>query len=240
MLYAMAPEDSDFLCRGWVCDSALGELRYYERTKKGWKEAPEQVERLRPIRSLTWQRWSQAPIPTPYGRPAPPSLSRIVIEFEGGGSLSITENDRQCAGKLAATLAAAFGVEVVEAGAPGRKFPTVPQPDQMGRWLSRFGRTEVVVDRTLREIVETSRRLGLASGQRRMPFAEVRRLELGHTLKGPSEEYRLTAVYGMEERRLPLILYRGYEGWSLPGEWEAFARELADEFGGVEVVRESY
>lgn len=234
----MAPEDSDFLCRGWVWDSALGELRYYERTRKGWKEEPEQVERLRPMRSLTWHRWSQVPMRTPYGRPASPSLSHIVIEFEGGGSLSINENDRQCAAKLTATLAGAFGVEVVEVGAPGRKFPTVPQPDQMGRWLSRFGRTEVVVDKTLREIVATTRRLGLSTGQRRIPFSEVRRLELGHVLKGPSEEYRLTAVYGPEERRLPLIEYRGYEGWSLPGEWEAFARQLADELGGVEVVRE--
>jgi len=234
----MAPEDRDFLCGGWVWDPALGELRYYQRTRKGWKEEPEQVERLRPIRSLTWHRWSQAPIRVPYGRPTPPSLSRIVIEFADGGSLTINENDRDCAGKLAAALAAAFGVVVVEAGAPGRQFPTVPQPDPQGRWLSRIGRQEVAIDPTLREIVATSRRLALIKSTRRIPFAEVRRLELSYAIKGPYEEYRLTAVYGPDERRLPLIAYRGYEGWSLPGEWEAFARQLADELGGVEVVRE--
>jgi|GEM_PF-3781118 len=234
----MAPQDSDFLCQGWVWDPALAELRFYERNKKkGWKETPEQVERLRPVRALTWHRWSQAPIRTPYGRPASPSLSRIVIEFEDGGSMSINENDRQCVGKLAATLGAAFGVEVREEGAPGRQFPTVPQPDPMGRWVSRFGRTEVVVDKTLREIVEKTKRFRLLTNTRRIPFAEVRRLELGHEVKGPIEEYRLTAIYGPEERRLPLIIYQGYEGWSLPGEWDAFARQLADEFGGVEMVR---
>ena len=62
ILRAEMPEDSDFLCGGWIWDSLLRELRFHVRTRKGWKDEPEQVERLQPVRSVTWLRWSQAPL----------------------------------------------------------------------------------------------------------------------------------------------------------------------------------
>ncbi len=230
-----APEAGDFLCGGWVWDALTRDLRYYERTGKGWKEEPEAVERLREARSITWHRWSQAAMQSATGQPMPGRLSRIVVEFAGGGNLTLNENDRECAGKLARAIAEAYGVEVVEAGAPGR-WPGVATPsrDEMGRLVHRSGRTEVVVDETAGEIVETKRRLAFATGQRRIPFREVRRLDVGYEVKGPFELFTLWAVVGPEEERLVVASYQGYEGWALPEEWEAFAREVGRTLG-VEV-----
>ena len=56
-LPSMSPEDSDLLCGGWVWDPVLRELRHYRRARKGWEEEPGAVERLRPVRSVTWHRW---------------------------------------------------------------------------------------------------------------------------------------------------------------------------------------
>jgi len=232
----VALEAGDFLCGGWVWDSLTRELRYYQRAGKGWKEEPEAAERLREVRSLTWHRWSQAPMQSASGQTMPSRLSRIVVEYEGGGNLTLNEDDRDCAGKLAAALAEAAGVTVVEAGAPGPpRTGTVPQPDEQGRLAHRSGRTEVVLDEPVGEIVETRRRLGFATGQSRIPFREVRRLELSYEVKGPLEEFRLTAVHGPQEERTVLAAYQGYEGWALRSEWEEFARELARTIG-VEVV----
>ena len=229
----MAPEESDFLCRGWIWDSLLRELRVHKREKKGWSEEPEETVRLRDVERVRWHRWAQA------GRGGgAESLSRIAIRF-ADGELSLNENDRECAGKLASTLASAFGVEVEEVGAPGERLPhTVPPLDETGRLVSRQGRTETVVDTAAAEIVETKKRqFGFGADQRRIPFAEVRRLELAHEVKGPIEEYRLTAVYGVEEQRAVVVSYQGFEGWAMPEEWQEFAESLARQFG-VEVVGE--
>src|SRR3990172_1666038 len=127
----MSPEDSDFLCGGWVWDPLLRELRYHRRAGKGWQEEPEAVERLRPVRSITWHRWSQAPMQTHTGQTMPSRLSRVVVAYEGGGDLTINENDRQCAEKLARAVAEAYGLAVVEAGAPsGRPAGTAPPPGE--------------------------------------------------------------------------------------------------------------
>src|SRR3990172_1011242 len=103
------PEDADFLCGGWIWDPVHRELRFHTRTRKGWKDEPEQVERPRAVASVTWHRWSQAPMQTATGDVIPASHSRVVVAYEGGGDLTINEADRECAGKLAEAIAAAGG-----------------------------------------------------------------------------------------------------------------------------------
>jgi hypothetical protein len=229
------PEDSDFLCGGWIWDSVLRELRYHERTRKGWKEEPEQVERLPAVRSVTWQRWSQAPMQTATGEVMPASLSRVVVAYEGGGDLTLNENDRECAGKLAGAIAEAYGLEVVEEGAPGgRRTGNLPPRDEMGRLVSRSGRVEVTLDETTREIVETRGRFPFGRSRRQLSFAEVRRLELTYEVKGALETFTLWALVGPEEERLAIASYQGYEGWADPEEWREFAREMGRSLG-VEV-----
>jgi len=243
------PEDSDFLCGGWIWDSLLRELRYHERTRKGWKEEPEQVERLPAVHSVTWHRWSQAPMQTATGDVMPSSLSRLVVAYEGGGDLTLNENDRECAGKLSRAIAEVFGLEVVEEGAPGGwRRGNLPSRDEMGRFVSRSGRVEVTLDEAGGEIVEARRRFPFGTSRRSVPFREVRRLELTYEVKGPLETFTLWAVVGPEERepgtgplagqasgRLPVAAYEGYEGWADPEEWQEFAREMGRSLG-VEVT----
>jgi hypothetical protein len=218
-------------------DRVMRELRYHERTRKGWKEEPEQVERLPAVRSVTWHRWSQAPMQTATGGVMPSSLSRVVAAYDGGGDLTLNENDRDCAGKLARAIAEAYGLEVVEEGAPGgRRRGNLPQRDEMGRLVSHSGRTEVTLDEVAREIVESRQRFPFGKSRRRFSLAEVRRLELTYEVKGPLETFTLWAVVGPEEReRLPVVSYQGYEGWADPEEWREFAREMGRSLG-VEVT----
>ncbi len=231
------PEDSDFLCGGWIWDPVMRELRYHERTRKGWKEEPEQVERLPAVRSVTWHRWSQAPMQTATGQVMPSNLSRLVVAYESGGDLTLNENDRDCAGKLARAIAEAYGLEVVEEGAPGGRQPgNLPARDEMGRLVSRSGRVEVTLDKMAGEIVEARRRFPFGRSRRRFSLAEVRRLELTYEVKGPLETFTLWAVVGPEEKeRLPVASYEGYEGWADPQEWREFARETGWSLG-VEVA----
>lgn len=230
------PEDSDFLCGGWIWDSLLRELRYHERTRKAWKEEPEQVERLPSVRSVTWHRWSQAPMQTATGQTMPGSLSRVVVAYEGRGDLTLNENDRECAEKLARAIAEAYGLGVVEEGAPGgRRRGNLPSRDEMGRLVSRSGAVEVTLDEAAGEIVEARRRFPFGRVRRRFPFAEVRRLELTYEVKGPLETFTLWAVVGPEEERLAIASYQGYEGWADPEEWREFAREMGRSLG-VEVT----
>ena len=132
------PDDADFLCGGWIWDPVHRELRFHTRTRKGWKDEPEQVERPRAVASVTWHRWSQAPMQSATGDVIPPSHSRVVVAYEGGGDLTINEADRECAGKLAQAIAATYGVAVVEEGAPGGRRPgNLPARDEMGQ-LTRW------------------------------------------------------------------------------------------------------
>lgn len=234
----MAPEERDFLCGGWVWDPLRRELRYYQRKGKGWSDEPEAVERLQEVRSITWHRWSQQPMGAAGGGHLPSKLSRIVVEYRDGGTLTLNENDRECAGKLAAALAEAFGVPLVEAGAPGGPRPgTAPRPDEMGRLLHRGRRTETLLDPRAGEIIERRRRwFGLLRRERRIPFREVRRLELSYEVKGEMEEFRLDALWGPMEERLTIAAYQGYEGWADRAEWEGLAAEVARAMG-VELTR---
>src|SRR3972149_11243181 len=114
------PEESEFVCGNWVWDDALRELRYFRSKRKGHEEQPESSERLKPVQSVTWHRWSQQPMGTPTGQVTPGTLSRIVVAYEGGGDLTVNETDRDCAGKIAQAIAAAYGLPVIEAGGAAR------------------------------------------------------------------------------------------------------------------------
>ncbi len=231
------PEDSEFLCGGWIWDSLLRELRFHLRTGKGWKDEPEQVERLQTVRSITWHRWSQAPMQTATGEMVSSDHSRLVIAFERGGDITINEGDRECAGKIAGAIAESYGLAVLEEGAPGgRQRGTLPSRDEMGRLVTRSGKVEVTLDEAAREIVETRRRFPFGKSRRSVSFAGVRRLELTLEVEGPTEAFTLWALVGPEEEeRLPIASYRGYEGWADPEEWREFAREMARSLG-VEVT----
>jgi len=232
----MAPEDVDFLCGNWVWDPALRELSNYPRKGKKHANEPEAVERLKPIRSVTWHRWSQAPIQTSTGQMMPPNLSRVVIAYEEGGDLTINEYDRPCAEKLARTIAEAYALPVIEEGAPGgRRGGNLPSRDQMGRLANRSGRIEVVIDEVGGDITVTKSKRLFGKSRRNFRTSEIRRLELGYEVKGPVEIFTVYAAVGPEEEKLALASYQGFEGWADPGEWREFTQDLARSLG-VEAI----
>jgi hypothetical protein len=172
---------------------------------------------------------------TSTGAMAASSHSRVVVAFEGGGDITLTEPDRGCAGRLAAAIAEAYGLAVLEAGAPdGRRGGNLPARDAMGRLVARRGKLEVALDDTAREITVAKRRFPFGRSRRRYSFADVRRLELTYEVRGPLETFTVWALAGPEEERIPVAGYEAYEGWADPGEWRDFARELGRSLG-VEV-----
>ena len=226
------PEPGDFLCGNWVWDAVLKELRFHERTGKTWKEQPEAVERLKPVKSVTWHRWSQAPMVSGSGQAMGSRMSRVVAAYEGGGDLTINEAERDCAEKLADAIAAAFGLAVVHAGSPtGRRGGNLPSRDSMGRLAVRSGRTETVLDETSGELTVTQKKRVIGKTRRSYRTSEIRRLELGYEVRGPTERYVLAALVGPEEERLPVAAFEGYEGWAEPQEWREFAAELGRRLG---------
>jgi len=231
----MSPDEGDLLCGGWLWDAALRELRNYAPKGKKWADEPQAVERLKPVRSVTWHRWSQAPMQTSTGQIMPPSLSRVVVAYDDGGDLVINEYDRACADKLARAIAEAYGLPVIEEGAPGGwRGGNLPARDQMGRLVNRSGRTDVVLDEAGGEITVTKRGRLWGKKRRTLRTNEVRRLELGYEVGGPVETFTVWAIVGPEEEKIPLTAYSGYEGWADPEEWREFTRELAGSLG-VEV-----
>jgi hypothetical protein len=233
----VAPEEDAFLCGDWVWDAALRELRHHPRRGKKHADEPDAVERLKPVNSVTWYRWSQAPMQTSTGQIMPPNLSRVVAAYEGGGDLTVNENDRACAEKLARTIAEAYGLPVIEEGAPGgRRGGNLPSRDQMGRLVNKAGRLEVTLDEVGGELIVTrSKRL---FGKSRQTFRtnEMRRLVLGYEVRLPVETFTVWAVVGPEEEQLPLASYSGYEGWAEPEEWQEFTRDLGRSLGVEAVV----
>jgi hypothetical protein len=228
----MPPDESDFLCGDWVWDGAMRELRHYPRKGKKHAEEPDAVEQLKPVRSVTWHRWSQAPMQTATGQVLPPSLSRVIAAYEAGGDLTINENDRACAEKVALTIAEAYGVPVIEEGAPGgRRGGNLPTRDQMGRLVHKAGREEVVLDEVAGEITTTKRGRLWGRQRRTLRTNEVRRLELGYEVKGPMETFTVWALVGPDEEKLPLAAYSGFEGWAEPEEWREFTRDLGRSLG---------
>lgn len=229
----MVPSEPDgLLCNGWAWDPVLRELRHYPRKGKGWGGEPDGVERLALARSVTWHRWAQAPMASATGRAMPGVLSRIVVEYEGGANLTLNENDRECAGKLAKAIAEAYGLEVQVAGAPdGRRPGNLPKPDALGRLLSRRQGVDVALDPAAGEITVRRRRLFFLRSRRRHSISEVRRLELSYEVRGPWETFTVWAIVGIGDERLPLASYTGYEGWADPEEWRVFTQDLARSLG---------
>lgn len=226
------PEPGEFLCGNWVWDPILKELRYYERAGKKWRDAPEAVERLKPVKSVTWYRWSQAPMASTTGQMMSPRMSRVVAAYEGGGDLTINEVERDCAGQLAEALAGAFGLKVMHAGAPtGRRRGNLPPRDSMGRLVDRSGQTETILDETAGEVTVTTRKRFFGKTRRAYRLSEIRRLELAYELRDPTERYALTALLGPEEERVAVASYEGYEGWADPAEWPEFAADVAQRLG---------
>ncbi len=226
------PEERDILCGGWAWDPVLRELRHHRRKRKGWEDEPEAVERLKPVRSVTWHRWSQAPMALPTGQAMPGVLSRVVAAYEGGGNLTINETDRACAEKLAQAIADAYGLDVVLAGAPdGRRPGNLPPRDAMGRLANRSGKTEVALDESVGEIVVSKSRFPAGKSRRRIRTSEVRRLEFGCDVRGPYESLSVWAIVGPEEERLAVASYTGYEGWADFEEWRNFTRDLGRSLG---------
>jgi hypothetical protein len=225
-------EESEFTCGDWVWDAAMRELSHYARRGKKHAEEPDAVERLKPVQSVTWYRWSQAPIQTATGEVMPPNLSRVVAAYEGGGDLTVNEYDRACAEKLARTIAEAYGLDVVEEGAPGgRRGGNLPSRDEMGRLVYKAGRDEVVLDESAGEITVTKRGRLWGRKRRSLRTNEVRRLEVGYDVKGPVETFTVWGIVGPEEEKVPLASYSGFEGWAEPEEWREFTRELGRSLG---------
>lgn len=228
----MAPEQNDFLCGDWVWDVSLRELRHYRRQGKGWDEQPDATEKLPPVKAVRWYKWSQAPMATHTGQSMPGKLSRVVAEYEGGGNLTLNESDRECAAKLAQAIAGAFGLPVIEEGAPsGRLAGNLPGRDQMGRLVNRSGRLQVTLDEGVGEITVVQSKRLFGKSRRRVRTTEVRWLELDYEVKGPLETLTVWAVAGPEEEKIPLASYQGYEGWADPEEWKGFTRELGRGLG---------
>ncbi|HZP25734.1 MAG TPA: hypothetical protein VFB90_01675 [Dehalococcoidia bacterium] len=228
-----APDSRDFICQGWQYDPVMRQLRVYAQEKRNtWSAEPLSEVQLADVKRIVWHRWSQQP-----GRPhhggdiLPQSLSRIVVAFADGRELTLDENDRECAEKLANLLATESRVQLETAGAPSAGPSTLPQRDAQGRYRSLVGKTETALDMAMREIDVNAHRFPLRRSRQRIPFSEVRHLALEYSVKLPFEEYALVAAYGPEEQRLPVIVYRGWEGWADAEEWRRFAQELASELG---------
>jgi hypothetical protein len=227
------PEHVPRLCGGWAWDDVLRELYHYPHKPRKGDTAPDSVERLQPVKSVTWYRWSQQPMQAHTGGGAGgASQSRVVAEYEGGGNLEINENDRDCAAKLAEAIAAAYGLTVQHGGAPsGRSRGNVPARDEMGRLKASSGRIDVTLDEVGGEILVSRRRRPVGRKKRSYRTSDVKRLELAYSVKGPREAYEVIAVIGPEEERVPLANFSGYEGWADPGEWREFTEDLARSLG---------
>ncbi|MEX0682345.1 MAG: hypothetical protein WD904_09540 [Dehalococcoidia bacterium] len=226
-------DEPDILCGDWAWDDHLRELRHYPRKRKGHASEPDAVERLSPVRSVAWYRWSQAPMQAHTGgAPMQQNLSRVVITYDDGRSLTVNENDRECAAKIAETVASAYGLTVRHEGAPsGRTGGNLPPRDEMGRLTATSGSVDVILDEVAGEVRISRRKRLVGREKRSYRTSEIRRLELTQDIKGPQETFAVVAVVGPEEERLPVATYTGYEGWADPGEWRDFTRELARSLG---------
>ncbi|MCH7617775.1 MAG: hypothetical protein J4N36_03160 [Chloroflexi bacterium] len=227
------PDESEILCGDWAWDAVLRELRHFPRKGKGHADEPDGVERLPPVRSVTWYRWSQAPMQAHTGGdPMPAGLSRVVAEYQGGGNLTVNELDRDCAGQIAEAIASAEGLEVQHEGAPtGRSGGNLPQRDEMGRLRATSGRSDIILDEVAGEVQVSRRKRLLGREKRSYSTSEIRHLELTYETKGSQETFAVVAVIGPEEVRVTVASYTGFEGWAEPGEWREFTEDLARSLG---------
>jgi hypothetical protein len=223
------PEEGELLCGGWAFDATLREMRHYPRYKKGYADRPDAVERLEPAKSVTLYRWSQQPMMSHTGdRPTGAVLTRVEVVYTDGRKLTINEDDRACARKIAETIAASYGLPLQEVGAPaGVRGGNLPARDEMGRLRYSDGRTDAVLDETMGELRVTRKKRLFRSQKRTFRTSEIRRLELAREVRGPIETFEVRAVVGPEEERVAVAGYSGYEGWADAAEWRDFTAELA-------------
>jgi hypothetical protein len=234
------PDESEFLCGDWMWDASLRELRHFPRRKKGHADEPDATERLEPAKSVTLYLWSQQPMMSSQtgDRHVTPNLSRLEVEYADGRKLTINEGDRDCVRKLAGAIAAAYGLDVREEGAPtGRRGGNLPTRDEMGRLRYDDGRVQTTLDEATGEL-RTSRRKKLVGKTTQMfRTSEIRRLELAREVKGPIEAVIVYAIVGPEETAAPVAGYSGFEGWAEIEEWRGFTAELARSLGTSWVER---
>ena len=223
------PDESELLCGGWAFDATLREMRHYPRHKKGYADTPDAVERLEPAKSITLYQWSQQPMMSHTGDRNPSaSQARVEVVYTDGRKLTINEDNRECARKIAETIAAAYGMPLLGQGAPtGMRGGNLPKRDEMGRLHYSDGRTSIVLDEAMGEIRITRKKRFFRSERRKLRTTEIRRLELAREVRGPIETFIVSAVVGAEEERVPVAGFSGYEGWAEAAEWRDFTKDLA-------------
>jgi hypothetical protein len=223
------PEESELICGGWAFDATLREMRHYPRAKKGYSDKPDAVERLEPAKSVALYLWSQQPMMSHTGeRGLGATQSRVEVEYVDGRKLTINEDDRACARKIAEAIAASYGMPVEERGAPsGARGGNLPQRDEMGRLHYADGRTTTVLDEAMGELHLRRSKRFFRSERRTFRTTEIRRLELARELRGPTESIIIYAIVAPEDERVPVAGFSGYEGWADVSEWRVFTRDLA-------------
>jgi hypothetical protein len=223
------PDESELLCGGWAFDASLREMRHYPRHKKGYAETPDAVERLEPARSITLYQWSQQPMGTSTGgRPLGASQARVEVVYQDGRKLTINEDDRTCARKIAEAIAASYDLPLLERGAPtGASSGNLPKRDEMGRLQYSDGKTSTVLDDSLGELRVKRSKKFFRDEKQTFRTQDVRRLELARELRGAAETFVVYAITGPEEQRIPIAAYTGFEGWADAEEWRAFTKDLA-------------
>lgn len=223
------PDESELLCGGWAFDASLREMRHYPRHKKGYAEKPDAVERLEPAKSITLYLWSQQPMMSHTGDRNPsPSQARVEVVYTDGRKLTINEDNRDCARKIAEAIAAAYAMPLQEQGAPtGVRGGNLPQRDEMGRLHYSDGRITTVLDEAMGELRVTRKKRFFRSERRTLSTNEIRRLELAREVRGPIETFVIRAVVGADEERIPVAGFSGYEGWADAAEWRDFTKDLA-------------
>ncbi len=224
------PEESEFLCGDWMWDASLRELRHFPRKKKGHAEHPDATERLDPAKAVVLYLWSQQPMMSSQtgDRHSNPSIARLEVEYVDGRKLTINEPRRDCARTLAGAIAAAYGLEVREEGAPtGRRGGNLPSRDEMGRLRFDDGKVQTTLDEATGELtVSRKKSLGRKSRQT-FRTADIRRLELAREVSGPVETITVYAILAPEDEAVPVAGYSGFEGWADVEEWRGFTAEVA-------------
>lgn len=226
------PEESEFLCGEWLWDAALRELRHYPRRKKGHADTPDAVERLEQAKDVALYRWSQTPMMTATGDAMSGRQGRVEVTYVDGRKLTINEDDRECARRIADTLAASLGLTVREEGAPtGRRGGNLPTRDDRGLLRYNDGRTETVLDHVGGELRISTKKRFVGKNKRSYSTTEIRRLELDYAVRGPAETFTVNALVGPDEVRVPIAAFSGFEGWADHEEWREFTAETARTLG---------
>src|SRR5258708_32595860 len=166
------PDESEFLCGDWMWDASLRELRHFPRRKKGHADEPDATERLETAKSVTLYVWSQQPMMSSQtgDRHVTPNLARLDVEYADGRKLTINEGDRDCVRKVAGAIAAAYGLEGREEGAPtGRRGGNLPSRDEMGRPRYSGERVETELDEATDRVRTSGRKL--LDGKQRQTFS---------------------------------------------------------------------